>query len=180
MKTIGLLGGMSWESSVEYYSIINKLMNKELGGHSSAKIILNSLEFASIESLQTNGDWDSLNRIMVSESKKIELAGADVLVICTNTMHKCYDTVSEVLSIPIIHIADTTGEKIKEQSITKIGLLGTIYTMKQDFYKQRLSEKFDLEVVIPNKSAMEQVNTIIFEELVFGITSQASKENLPV
>ena len=177
MKTIGLLAGMSWESTVHYYTIINQLVNKELGGLSSAKIIMNSVNFDPIEKLQSKGDWDGLDSIMVKESLTIQNAGADLLVICTNTMHKCYHAIKNELSIPIIHIADATAHAINQKSLTKIGLLGTIYTMVQDFYKGRLIDKFNLEIITPESNDMKIVNNIIFNELVMGKILPKSKQS---
>ncbi len=175
MKTIGLLGGMSWESTVYYYTVINQLINERLGGYSSAKIIMNSVDFNPIEKLQTESEWKKLDEMMVEESIKISNAGADVLLICTNTMHNCYEAINETIDIPIIHIADSTGSMVKKEGITKIGLLGTIYTMEKEFYKGRLSEKYELELVIPEANERKIVNEIIFNELVFGKINEQSK-----
>lgn len=176
VKTIGLLAGMSWESSVYYYTVINTLINEKLGGYSSAKIIMNSIDFDPIEKLQKQDNWNKLDKIMVEECLKIEKAGADVLIICTNTMHISYSAIQKSVSIPIIHIADATGEAIKKTGIKKIGLLGTIYTMEKDFYKERLVKKFDLDVIVPEKSDMIKINEIIFKELVFGKINSESKQ----
>ena len=175
MKTIGILGGMSWESSVHYYQIINEGVKKRLGGTHSAKILLNSVDFYYIDVLQKQGDWDTLNRMMVEESKKLEDAGADCLVIATNTMHKSVPEIEKVISIPIIHIADATAKSIKEQGIQQIGLLGTRYTMEQDFYKGRLVNHFGLSVDIPDEAGIQVVHDIIYDELVLGEVNDASR-----
>jgi aspartate racemase len=176
MKTIGLLGGMSWESTVEYYQIINEEVKKRLGGTHSAKIIMNSVDFFEIEALQHENDWDQLDRLMIDASKQIERAGADCLVICTNTMHKSVPAIEKEISIPIIHIADATAEKIKENGLHQIGLLGTRFTMEQDFYKGRLVNNFDLDVVIPEEPGLTQVHDIIYNELVLGEIHESSRK----
>lgn len=176
MKTIGLLGGMSWESSVYYYTVINNLISQKVGGFTSAKVILNSVDFAPIEKLQSESNWDELNKIMIQEGLKIQNAGADFLLICTNTMHNSYNIMKESLSIPILHIADATAEVIKNSKISKIGLLGTIYTMEKEFYKNRLIDNYNLDVIVPEKDSRIIVNDIIYKELVFGKTTNQSKQ----
>ena len=176
MKLIGLLGGMSWESSVYYYSVINRLVNERIGGHSSGRVLLNSVNFDLIQSLQKTGDWPKLEEIMAKEAKILEQGGSQVMLICTNTMHNTYDAVTSAISIPVLHIADTTGEAIKENNLTKIGLLGTIYTMEKEFYKGRLTDKFELDVLVPEKEDRVKINEIIFKELVFGKFNIESKE----
>ena len=174
MKTIGLIGGMSWESTVTYYQIINEVVKKQLGGLHSAKVVLYSVDFQEIEECQSNGDWDKSAEILGGAAKKLEQAGVDFIVICTNTMHKVAPNIQKEIQIPIIHIAEATAEKLIENNIYKVALLGTKYTMTQDFYKDKLIEK-GIEVLIPNDSDVEIVNNIIYEELCLGIISKKSK-----
>ena len=175
MKTIGLIGGMSWESSVEYYRIINEATRDALGGLHSAKSIMYSVEFAEIEALQHAGRWGEAARILIAAAQSLEKAGADFVLICTNTMHKLYDDVQGRIRIPMLHIADATAETIKAGGIGKVGLLGTRFTMEEDFYKGRLIEKYDLEVVVPKSGEMDQVHRIIYDELCAGVIEPASK-----
>jgi len=176
MKTAGLLGGMSWESSLEYYRLINEGIREKLGKLHSAKIILNSVDFEPIEELQHLGKWNELGNMLAKEAKKIELAGADFLLICTNTMHKVADTVQNSINIPLLHIADATGERLQNEGIKKVALLGTAFTMEEDFYKKRLQEKFSLEVIVPNKEQRELVHKIIYNELCLGKIKEESKK----
>ncbi|MGZ4123174.1 MAG: aspartate/glutamate racemase family protein, partial [Tumebacillaceae bacterium] len=156
MKTIGLIGGMSWESSAEYYRILNELVKEKLGGLHSAKVLLHSLDFAEIEACQRSGDWDKATAILVQSARGLEEAGADVLLIGANTMHKMYPAVSDAIQIPVLHIADSTAEAIKRQGLRKVGLLATRYTMEHDFYKNRLQEH-GLEVVVPDATDRDVV-----------------------
>lgn len=174
MKTIGLIGGMSWESTVTYYQIINEVVKKQLGGLHSAKVVLYSVDFQEIEECQSNGEWDKSAGILGGAAKKLEQAGADFIIICTNTMHKVAPNIQKEIQIPIIHIAEATAEKLIENNIYKVALLGTKYTMTQDFYKDKLIEK-GIEVLIPNDSDVEIVNNIIYDELCLGIISEKSK-----
>ncbi|WP_024465487.1 aspartate/glutamate racemase family protein [Treponema pedis] len=176
MKTIGLIGGMSWESTVPYYEIINKGINKTLGKNHSAKCIVYSVDFQEIEELQYSGDWEQLNKIIIKSGLSLKAAGADFIVLCTNTMHKVVDNFESAVGLPLIHIADAIGETITKMGIKKIGLLGTIFTMEQDFYKEKLINKYNLEVVIPNKDNRHIINDIIYKELVKGIINESSKE----
>jgi aspartate racemase len=176
MKTIGMIGGMSWESSGEYYRIINQTVRAELGGLHSAKSIMYSVEFAEIETLQHQHRWDDAARIMIAAAQSLEKAGADVVIICTNTMHKLYDVVRKAIKIPMLHIADATAKTIKSRGISKVALLGTRFTMEEDFYKGRLVDKFGLEVVTPVPEDMEAVHRIIYEELCAGIINPASRQ----
>lgn len=175
MKTIGLLGGMSWESTVTYYQLINEVIKKELGGLHSAKVLLYSVDFSEIEECQANGDWDKSAAILSGAAQALERAGADFVVICTNTMHKVAPQIQSRLGIPIIHIAEATAGKLNECGITKVALLGTKYTMTQDFYKEKLISA-GIEVVIPDAPDIETVNDVIYNELCLGIISPQSKE----
>ena len=175
MKTIGLIGGMSWESTVTYYQVINETIKRELGGLHSAKLLLYSVDFDEIERYQTRGEWDKSAEVLSDAAMRLENAGADSIVICTNTMHKVVPQISERISVPILHIAETTADKLKEQGITTVGLLGTKYTMTQDFYKAKLIEA-GIRVLIPNDDDVETVNSVIYHELCLGNIRQESKE----
>ncbi|HPF47604.1 MAG: aspartate/glutamate racemase family protein [Alphaproteobacteria bacterium] len=174
MKTIGLLGGLSWESTVVYYREINRLVGKSLGGYHSAKIILNSLEFAELEDMMQKGSWPEIQRILIEGARVIEDAGADFLLICSNTMHRNEMVIRENIDIPVLHIADATAEVLIRDGISKVGLLGTTFTMEQDYYKGRLKEKFGLDVIVPPKSERERVHAII-DEICMGETNEKSK-----
>lgn len=175
MKTIGLIGGMSWESSQEYYQLINEEVRNHLGGLHSAKSLMYSFDFAPIEQLQQQGRWDEATRLMVEAAKNLEKGGADFIIITSNTMHKMAAEVEQAVKVPFLHIADPTAERIKKQNITKVGLLGTKYTMEEDFYKGRLIEKFGLEVVIPDEAERKIVNETIYDELCLGLIKSSSK-----
>ncbi len=175
MKTIGMLGGMSWESTATYYQMLNEYVKQHLGGLHSAKIILHSVDFAEIEKLQHTGDWDETAAILSKAANAIQASGADCLVICTNTMHKVAAQIVKEIDIPLIHIADATAEKLLENNVTKVGLLGTAFTMEQDFYKGRLSETYAIDVVTPNKEQRQQVHNIIYNELCRGVISDSSR-----
>lgn len=177
MKTIGLIGGMSWESSAEYYRIINSSVNKRLGGLHSAKILMYSFDFAEIEKLQHDNKWDKAIKLMVNAAKRLEKANADFILICTNTMHKMAEDVTKNINIPLLHIVDATAEKAKEKDIDKIGLLGTKFTMEQDFYKDRL-KKYGIDTLIPNESQRKIVHNIIYEELCLGEIRDSSRESI--
>jgi aspartate racemase len=177
MKKIGLIGGMSWESSQVYYKIINEKIRDTLGGFHSCKCVMDSVDFSEIEKLQRDEDWNALHRLMVDSAKNLENANADVIVLCTNTMHLCSEEIIKNVHIPFIHIATATGKKIKEQHISKVLLLGTKFTMEMDFYKKILKNDFGIEVVIPNEGDRDRVHKIIYEELVQGkIVSESKKE----
>ena len=176
MKTIGLLGGMSWESSIEYYRIINQEVKNKLAGLHSAKSLMYSVDFAEIEELQHKADWNELTKQMIIAAKNIENGGADFLVICTNTMHKMADDMQKELKIPIFHIADATAKAIKKAGLKRIGLLGTKFTMEEDFYKGRLIEKHGLEVIVPSLEDRNIIHQIIYDELVVGKITSESKE----
>ncbi len=175
MKTIGLLGGMSWESTLGYYRAINEGVKKSLGGLHSAKIALVSVDFAPIEKLQKAGDWAGAARILSAEAQKIEAAGADFLLICTNTMHKVAPEIAAAINIPLIHIADATAEILVKDGIQSVGLLGTAFTMEQDFYKGRLENSYGLRVLIPSEADREIVHRTIYQELCMGIVESSSK-----
>ncbi|MEK4761107.1 aspartate/glutamate racemase family protein [Viridibacillus sp. FSL E2-0187] len=175
MKTIGLIGGMSWESSAEYYKLINEEVKHQLGGLHSAKCILFSVDFEEIERFQSIGDWESAGRVLANVAISLEKAGADFIVICTNTMHKVIDLIEEKIQIPILHIADTTANQIKANGIQKVGLLGTKFTMEQDFYKSRV-ETYNIQVIVPEEEERAIVHQIIYDELCLGILKESSKK----
>ena len=174
MKTIGLIGGMSWESTSPSYRIINEKIKENLGGLHSARIILYSVEFAEIEACQASGQWDKSAEILADAAVKLEAAGADFIVICTNTMHKVASQIQAKISIPIIHIADATADRLETAGIRKVALLGTKYTMTQDFYKSRLIDR-GFEVLIPDEAGVETVNSVIYQELCLGIIREESR-----
>ena len=175
MKTIGLLGGMSWESSALYYRWINERVKQVLGGLHSAKIAMVSLDFQEIEDLQHQGQWDQAGVQLAEAAQQIEAAGADFLLICTNTMHKVAPQVEAAIGIPLLHIADATAEAIKTQGMTTIGLLGTNFTMEQDFYAGRLTQVHGLEVLVPPEPDRDIVHRVIYEELVLGVVKEDSR-----
>ena len=175
MKTIGFIGGMSWESTVTYYQIVNETVKKELGGLHSAKVLLFSVDFAEIEAYQAKGEWEASARVLSQAAVNLEKAGADFIVICTNTMHKVAPEIQREISIPVIHIAEATAEELKKNGITKVGLLGTKYTMTQEFYKSKLTEA-GIAVVIPDEDGITVVNDVIYKELCLGIISKQSKQ----
>jgi aspartate racemase len=177
MKTIGLIGGMSWESSLLYYQIINTRVKEKLGGHHSAKSLMFSVDFQEIKILQDAGKWNEATKIMIDSAQKLESAGSDCIVICANTMHKMAREVGESVSIPLLHIVDATANEIVKAGIKKVALLGTAYTMEQDFYKGRLLEKFGLDVIVPNEAARKIVHEIIYQELILGIKNENSKQS---
>jgi len=176
MKTIGLIGGMSWESSIIYYRIINELVRGKLGGVHSCKSLMYSTDFAEIERMQHQGEWDKLAEIMINTSLNLKNAGADCIVICTNTMHKLAYAVEDNIDIPLIHIADATAKPILKQGLKKVGLLGTKFTMEQDFYKGRLTSNHNIEVIIPEPDEREVIHSIIYQELVIGKIVDSSRE----
>lgn len=176
MKTIGMIGGMSWESSIEYYRIINEAVKEELGGLHSAVSLMYSVDFAEIEILQSEGRWDEATQSMIEAAQHVEAGGADFAIICTNTMHKMADEVEAAIHIPLLHIADATAEAIKAQGLSKVGLLGTKFTMEEEFYRGRLVEKHGLEVLIPEANDREIVHRVIYDELVLGQIKSESRE----
>jgi aspartate racemase len=176
VKTIGLLGGMSWESSIEYYRIINETVRSRLGGLHSAQCVMYSVDFAEIEELQRGGRWPQATKLMVDAARHVQNGGADFLVICTNTMHKMADDVQRQIAIPLLHIADATAERIKAGGIETVGLLGTRFTMEEDFYKGRLVAGHGLQVVVPSAGEREIVDAVIYEELCLGRVEDSSRE----
>ena len=175
MKIIGLIGGMSWESSLEYYRIINETVRNRLGGFHSAQSLMYSVDFAEIEILQHQGQWQEATQMMIEAARRVERGGADFLVICTNTMHKMAEEVQKNISIPILHIADATAERVKAQKLRKVGLLGTKFTMEEEFYKGRLTKKHGLQVIIPNEEDRAIVHRVIYDELVIGEINPTSR-----
>ncbi|MBW1732355.1 MAG: aspartate/glutamate racemase family protein [Deltaproteobacteria bacterium] len=176
MKTMGLIGGMSWESTLEYYRIINEEVRNRLGGQHSAELLLYSLDFHPIEELQRQGKWDEMTQILIDAAKRLEKAGADFVLICTNTMHKMAPEVQDSIKVPLLHIADATAEQIKASGFSKVGLLGTKYTMEQDFLKGHLSSKHGLEVVISDDASRDIVHNVIYDELCLGTIKEESKK----
>ncbi|KMY32991.1 aspartate racemase [Lysinibacillus xylanilyticus] len=175
MKTIGLIGGMSWESSVEYYRIINEEVKKRLGGLHSAKCLLHSVDFAEVERYQVRGEWDKAGKLLGDVALSLEKGGAEFIIICTNTMHKVIEYIEEKLNIPILHIAEATAKQIKKSNINKVGLLGTKFTMEQDFYKSRI-ESNGIRVLVPNSSERDVVHKVIYDELCLGNIQQSSRD----
>lgn len=176
MKTIGMLGGMSWESTASYYRGLNQGVKEALGGFHSAKICLHSVDFHEIESLQHQGDWQGTAKILSQAAQSVEAGGADFLIICTNTMHKVAPEIEDTIGIPVLHIADATAEKLMADHITCAGLLGTRFTMEQEFYKGRLTEKFGIDVVVPSSEEQDMVHDVIYSELCLGKVSEASRK----
>ncbi len=176
MKTIGLIGGMSWESSLEYYRILNETIKAKLGGLHSAKCIMYSVDFAEVETLQRQDRWEEAAQLMIVAGQSLERAGADFVILCTNTMHKLADDIQYNIGIPLLHIADATAEKIKSAGLKKIGLLGTRFTMEHDFYKGRLIDKYGLEVIVPDSQDRAIIHRVIYDELCLGVVKQESRE----
>ncbi|MGY3862595.1 aspartate/glutamate racemase family protein [Aeromonas lacus] len=175
MKCIGLLGGMSWESTVSYYQALNRGVRAKLGGLHSARVLLNSVDFAEIERLQHAGDWPATARLLAAEARKLQDGGADFLLIGTNTMHKVAPEIEAAIDIPLLHIADATARRLQADGIKRVGLLGTRFTMEQDFYKGRLQAHFGLEVLVPVEAERERVHRIIYDELCLGEVRNASR-----
>ena len=175
MKTIGLLGGMSWESTAEYYRLANELVRERLGGLHSADCVIRSVDFAEIEQLQTAGEWEAAGRILASEARALEAAGADLVVLCTNTMHTVADAIEAAISVPFVHIAETTASAILSEGLTTVGLLATRFTMEQSFYTDRLAAR-GLTAVVPSEADREIVHRIIYDELCLGIMRDESRD----
>lgn len=178
MKTIGLLGGMSWESTLSYYKAINEGVKKELGGLHSAKIVLYSVDFAEIEEFQDKGQWDKAGVLLSEAAKGVQCAGADFLLLCTNTMHNVVTQVEKNIDIPVLHIADATAGELIRNNVKTAGLLGTKFTMEQDFYKKRIKEKFGIDIIIPEEEKRGTIHNIIYDELCQGIMNYASEEKI--
>ncbi len=176
MKTIGLIGGMSWESSKVYYEYLNRMVNERLGGSHSAKILMSSVDFAEIEKLSFAGDWDAIGAIMAEHAKKLETAGAEMVMLGTNTIHLVSDFITQAIDLPFVHIATTTGEAIQKKGLKRVGLLGTKFTMEKDFYTKILEIDFGLEIVVPSEEERQLLQDIIYNELVKGIFAEASKD----
>ncbi|WP_353111650.1 aspartate/glutamate racemase family protein [Microbacterium sp.] len=175
MKTIGVLGGMSWESSLSWYRMANEQIRERLGGYHSASILLDSLDFADIEALQAVGDWDAAGRILAAHAERLEAAGAGLVVLCTNTMHLVADRITAAITVPFIHIGDSTSEAIVKEGLTTVGLLGTAFTMEQTFYRDRLA-RHGVTSVIPDEEDRATVHRIIYDELVKGIITEQSRQ----
>ncbi len=181
MKTIGLLGGMSWESTLSYYQLLNEGVRQRLGGLHSAKILLHSVDFAEIEQLQVQGEWQRAGDVLVTAAYGLEQAGADFIVLCTNLMHKVAPQIEAAMTVPFLHIADAAGSAIIAQDLTTVGLLGTRYTMEEDFYRQRLHDRFNLNVIVPGQADRDMVHNVIFDELCLGkFTEESRKKYLEV
>lgn len=176
MKVLGLLGGMSWESTIPYYRMINEQVKDRLGGLHSAKIVLYSVDFQEVERLQHQGDWEGAGCLLATAAVSLRAAGAEAIVICTNTMHKVADVVEQACGLPLVHIADATAMQVRQQAIRRVGLLGTRFTMEQDFYRGRLQDKFDIDVVTPVAADRDIVHRIIYEELCLGKIRDASRD----
>ncbi|HYH18844.1 MAG TPA: aspartate/glutamate racemase family protein [Azospirillum sp.] len=176
MRLIGLIGGLSWESSAEYYRVINRAMQARLGGVHSARTLMYSFDFGEVEALQAAGDWPAATRLMVDAAQRLERGGAEVLLICSNTMHRMAGDVAAAVGIPLLHIADPTAARIRAAGLRRVGLLGTAFTMEQDFYKGRLSERFGLEVLVPDAEDRATIHRVIYEELVKGIVRPDSRD----
>jgi len=178
MKTLGLLGGMSWESSVVYEKIINESVRDALGGVASAGLIVRSFNFADIEKLQATHDWDSAGEVLARSAADLERVGAEAIVLCTNTMHRVADAIETAISVPLLHIVDATGKAIQATRVKRVALLGTRYTMEQPFYRDALAERYNLEVVVPSEEERDTIHNIIYDELVQGIINPGSREQV--
>jgi aspartate racemase len=176
MKTIGFIGGMSWESSLEYYRIANEKVKELRGGFASCRCLMYSVDFSEVEKLQHRGDWEALNNLMADAAIRLYKGGADLIVLCTNTMHLCADAIQQAVPLPFLHIADATGKQIASKGLKTVGLLGTRFTMEEDFYKERLRENFNIRALIPGEEDRDSVHRIIYEELVDGVIREASRK----
>ncbi|MEE1782566.1 aspartate/glutamate racemase family protein [Streptomyces sp. SP17BM10] len=175
MKTLGLIGGMSWESTAEYYRLLNELTRERLGGLHSAPLVLYSVDFATVEHLQAEGRWTEAGELLADAARALEAAGADLLLICTNTMHKVADQVASAVTIPLLHLADATATAVRTAGLRRVGLLGTAFTMEQDFYRGRLASSGGLDVLVPGPESRALVHRIIYEELCVGIVREESR-----
>jgi aspartate racemase len=176
LKTIGLIGGMSWASSLEYYRLINEAVNKKLGGFHSAKIVMYSIDFEELVNLQSNGQWLEITNLIIKAAKTLKMAGADLVLICSNTGHEGFERIVANVDVPFLHIADATGNEVASMNLKKVGLLGTKFTMERDFYKNRLNNNFSVKAIIPNENDRETIHRIIYRELCYGKIKQSSKE----
>jgi len=176
LKTIGLIGGMSWASSLEYYRLINEAVNKKLGGFHSAKIVMYSVDFEELVNLQSNGQWLEITNLIIKAAKALEMAGADLVLICSNTGHEGFERIVANVDVPFLHIADATGSEVASMNLKKVGLLGTKFTMERDFYKSRLNKNFGVEIIVPNENDRETIHRIIYNELCYRKIRQSSKE----
>jgi aspartate racemase len=176
MKTIGLIGGMSWESTLEYYRIINETVKERLGGFHSAKMVLYSVDFAEVETMQHRGEWDRAAALLAEAGARVQAGGADFALLATNTMHRVFDEVSRALRIPLIHIADVTGREIRAKGLRRVGLLGTRFTMEQDFYRGKLAKDYGLDVLIPEEQERQRIHAILYDELCLGAVKDESRE----
>ncbi|GHF40483.1 aspartate racemase [Kitasatospora xanthocidica] len=174
MKTLGLIGGMSWESTAEYYRLLNELTRDRLGGLHSARLVLHSVDFADIERLQTAGRWEEAGKVLAGAARSLEAAGAELLLICTNTMHKVADQVAAAVSVPLLHLADATADAVRAAGLRRVGLLGTAFTMEQDFYRGRLASG-GLDVLVPDTDARALVHRVIYQELCLGVVREESR-----
>ena len=176
MKTIGLLGGMSWESTASYYSAINEGIGEAFGGLHSAKIALYSVDFEEIADFQNSGDWAAAGRVLIPAARSIESMGADVLLLCTNTMHKIAGEIESAISIPLLHIADATATRLERDGVRRVGLVGTRFTMEESFYRDRITKRHDIDILIPPSGDRLKINNIIYQELCLGTIRQESRE----
>lgn len=175
MKTIGVIGGMSWESSAEYYKLLNRHAKARLGGHHNARSLMLTVDFAPIEEYQRAGDWAALGREMADAARRLERGGADLVMLATNTMHRVCDAIEQAISVPFLHIADPTGDALRAAGIERVGLLGTRYTMEQTFYTGRLRERYALDTVVPDEAGRADVHRVIYDELCHGVVNEASR-----
>lgn len=175
MKTIGLLGGISWESTSSYYKLLNQKINQKLGGLHSAKIVMTSVDFAEISKLQHQGDWQKVFKILSGQAAKLENSGVDAIMICANTIHMIADEIMESLQIPLIHMVDVMGAELQKRNIQKVGLLGTKFTMEKPFYKERIANQYDIEVLVPNKKEQSIIHDVIYDELCKGVILNDSR-----
>lgn len=176
MKTIGLVGGMSWESTLEYYRIINETVKEKLGGFHSAKLVMYSVDFADVEDMQHKGEWDRAAVLLADAARRVEAAGADFALLATNTMHRVYDEIRRNVGIPLLHIADVTGRAVVDRGLRRVGLLGTRFTMEQDFYKGKLAADYGLEVLVPDEADRRTIHDILYRELCLGQVKDASRD----
>ena len=176
LKTIGLVGGMSWASSLEYYRLINEAVNKKLGGFHSAKIVMYSIDFEELVNLQSNGQWLEITNLIIKAAKALEMAGADLVLICSNTGHEGFERIVANVDVQFLHIADAAGREVASLNLKKVGLLGTKFTMERDFYKSRLNKNFGVEVIVPNQNDREAIHRIIYNELCYRKIRESSKE----